>query len=182
MGAGGVTANRLRLQLVENYDGLVRRLTRRLGSSEFAREALHETFVKLDRVGETTEIRSPADYIFRTAINVANDQRRASSARVSAGEIDALLDIADDRPDPAAEAEARSDVKALMAAMERLPSRPRDVFYRIAVAGCSSKEIAESLGVTTRTVESDFRLALLHCADHLGQVLPKRSGGPRRRL
>jgi RNA polymerase sigma-70 factor (ECF subfamily) len=142
---------------------------------------LHETFLKLDRVGQTNEIRSPADYIFRTAINVAHDQRRANNQGVSAAEIDALLDIADDQPDPAAQAEARSDVKALLAAMEQLPSRPREVFYRIAVTGCAGKEVAESLGVTTRTVEADFRLALMHCADHLGHVLGKRSAGPRRR-
>src|ERR1700679_3769978 len=75
---------RLRGQLLENYDDLIRKLTRRLGSSDFAYEALHETFLRLDRVTDVEPVRSPADYIFRTAINIAKDRQKAQSYRVSA--------------------------------------------------------------------------------------------------
>ena len=51
---------------MDNYDGLVKKLARRLGSSEFAYEALHETFLRLDRVTDAVPVRSPADYIFQS--------------------------------------------------------------------------------------------------------------------
>ena len=44
-----------------------------------------------DRVPATTEVHSPADYIFRTAINIAKNRKKAQTYRVSATEIDALI-------------------------------------------------------------------------------------------
>jgi RNA polymerase sigma-70 factor (ECF subfamily) len=176
-------SNRMRLrgQLVENYDGLIRKLTRRLGSSDFAHEALHETFLRLDRVTEVEPVRSPADYIFRTAINIAKDRQKAQNYRVSALEIDALLDICDDGPDPARVAEARSEIEAFKRALAELPLRPRDVLCSIAIEGQRPQEVAERLKVTVRTVETDLKLALAHCADTLNHTLCRRLGGPRPR-
>jgi len=172
---------RLRGQLVENYANLVKKLTRRLGSSDFAYEALHETFLRLDRVAEAVPVRSPTDYIFRIAINIAKDRRKAQNRNVSAAEIDALLDICDDGPDPARVAEARSEIEAFKRALEGLPDRPRDVLRSVAVEGQSAQQVAERIGVSVRTVESDLKLALSHCADRLDYKMIRRLGGPRPR-
>jgi RNA polymerase sigma-70 factor (ECF subfamily) len=172
---------RLRGQLVENYDGLIRKLTRRLGSSDFAHEALHETFLRLDRVTDPEPVRSPSDYIFRTAINIAKDRLKAQNYRISASEIDALLDVCDDGPDPARVAEARSEIEAFKRALAELPPRPREVLCSIALDEQRPHEVATRLKVTVRTVESDLKLALGHCADTLNQKLRRRLGGPRPR-
>jgi RNA polymerase sigma-70 factor, ECF subfamily len=172
---------RLRGQLVENYNGLIRKLTRRLGSSDFAHEALHETFLRLDRVTDVEPVRSPADYIFRTAINIAKDRQKARNYRVSASEIDALLDVCDDGPDPARVAEARSEIEAFKRALAELPPRPREVLCSISIEGQRPQEVAARLRVSTRTVESDLKLALRHCADTLNHTLCRRLGGPRPR-
>nr|WP_249126360.1 RNA polymerase sigma factor [Bradyrhizobium sp. U87765 SZCCT0134] len=172
---------KLRGQLIENYDGLVRKLTRRLGSSDFAYEALHETFVRLDRVTDQVAVRSPADYIFRTAINIAKDRQKAQNYRVSASEIDALLDVSDDCPDPARVVEARSEIDGFKRALEALPSRPREVLRSIAVEGASPQAVATRLQVSLRTVENDLKTALQHCADCLDHPLTRRLGGPRPR-
>jgi RNA polymerase sigma factor (sigma-70 family) len=172
---------RLRGQLVENYDGLIRKLTRRLGSSDFAHEALHETFLRLDRVTDVEPVRSPADYIFRTAINIAKDRQKAQNYRVSATEIDALLDVRDEGPDPAEVAEARSEIEAFKRALAELPPRPREVLCSISIEGQRAQEVAARLQVSLRTVESDLKLALSHCADMLNHTLCRRLGGPRPR-
>ncbi|MCC8964488.1 RNA polymerase sigma factor [Bradyrhizobium sp. Pear76] len=172
---------RLRGQLADNYDGLVKKLTRRLGSSDFAYEALHETFLRLERVTDAVPIRSPADYIFRIAINIARDRQKAQNLRVSATEIDALLDVSDDGPSPARIVEARSDIDAFKRALAGLPERPRDVLYSITIEGRSPQDVATRLGVSVRTVESDLKLALSHCADCLDYTLIRRLGGPRPR-
>ena len=172
---------RLRGQLADNYDGLVKKLTRRLGSSDFAYEALHETFLRLERVTDTVPIRSPADYIFRIAINIAKDRQKAQNLRVSTAEIDALLDVSDEGPSPARIVEARSDIDAFKRALAELPARPRDVLYSVAIEGRSPQDVAARLGVSVRTVESDLKLALSHCADCLDYTLNRRLGGPRPR-
>jgi RNA polymerase sigma-70 factor, ECF subfamily len=172
---------RLRGQLVENYAYLVRKLTRRLGSADFAYEALHEAFLRLERVTDLVEVHSPADYIFRIAINIAKDRRKAQDHRVSAAEIDALFDISDDKPDPARITEARSEIEAFKRALAGLSARPREVLHSIAVEGLPAREVADRLGVSVRTVESDLKLALSHCADSLDYKLIRRLGGPRPR-
>ncbi|WP_213773051.1 sigma-70 family RNA polymerase sigma factor [Bradyrhizobium sp. dw_78] len=172
---------RLRSQLVENYDTLIKKLTRRLGSSDFAHEALHETFLRLDRVTDVVPVRSPADYIFRTAINVAKDRQKAQNYRVSRSEIDTLLDVSDEAPDPARVVEARSEVEAFKRALSELPERPRRVLESILVEGRSAHEVSAQLQVSLRTVENDLRLALGHCSDRLSYTMIRRLGGPRPR-
>jgi RNA polymerase sigma-70 factor, ECF subfamily len=172
---------RLRGQLVENYDGLVRKLTRRLGSSDFAHEALHETFLRLERVTDAIQVRSPIDYIFRIAINIAKDRQKARNVRAGAAEINALLDISDEKPDPERIVEARSEVEAFKRALAQLPERAREVLHSIAVEGQSAEQVAARCGVSVRTVEGDLKLALNHCADCLNYKLVRRLGGPRPR-
>jgi RNA polymerase sigma-70 factor, ECF subfamily len=172
---------RLRGQLVENYEGLVRKLTRRLGSSDFAHEALHETFLRLERVTDAVQVRSPTDYIFRIAINIAKDRQKARNVRASAAEIDALLDVCDEEPDPARIVEARSEIEAFKRALAQLPARAREVLHCIAVEGQSAQQVATRCGVSVRTVEGDLKLALNHCADCLNYKLVRRLGGPRPR-
>jgi RNA polymerase sigma-70 factor (ECF subfamily) len=176
-----IETKRVRLcnHLVESYDQLVRQLTRRLGSSDFAYEALHEAFLRLDRVEDASFVRSPKDYIFRTAVNIAKDNEKAGRRRASVGAVEAILDICDDAPDPARIAEARSEIEALERAMAELPARRREVLRRIAIEGQSAREVAVSLRVTTRTVETDLKQALTHCAGSLSRKFVPRLGGPR---
>ncbi len=168
----------LRRQLVENYGGLIRQLTRRLGSSDVAYEAPHETFLRLDRVTDDVPVQSPADYLFRAAINVAKDRQKAVNYRMAVSELDALLEVSDDGPDPARVIEARSEIEALKRALAQLPERPRRVLCSMSMEGKSAREVAADLQVSIRTVESDLRSALNHCAVCLGNRLVRRLGGP----
>ena len=78
-GEGELSAsNRTILQsvLAADYDHIVRRLARRFGSADFARETLHETFLRLNGISDHAEVRSPRDYLFRAAINIGKNLRR----------------------------------------------------------------------------------------------------------
>jgi len=173
---------KLRRQLVENYDSLIKHLTRRLGSSDFAYEALHETFVRLDGVPETTEVRSPADYVFRTAVNIAKNRKKAQNYRLSPSEVEALIDVTDEAPDPARAAEARSDLQAFERALLQLPERSRRVLRLMSLEGKTAQETAEILQVSVRTVAADYQQGLQHCANSLHRPLLARLGGPRPRV
>ncbi len=166
----------LRDALSDDYEGLATRLARCLGSSDLAREALHETFLRVDRVSEAVSVRSPADYLFRTAINVAKDRRRSDAHLLSAAEIDAITDFQDDSPDPSAIAGARLELKALDRALTELPARRRDVFIAAHIEQVSHDEIAARFGINVRTVEFDLQHAMEHLSLRLGRTVVRRFG------
>lgn len=162
----------LRSLLLNEYVELDRRLTRRLGSPDLASEALNETYLRLQGMREVGEVRSPKAYLFRIALNIANDHRRAAKRRLTVDEVDSLLEIPDDRPDAARVIEDRSEVNLLRRAIAELPERRRRVLMLSRIEGIPNRDIAALLGVTVRTVETDLKQAVEHCAERLRR--PKR--------
>ncbi len=171
---------RLRDLLAANYDYFFRRLAIRLRSRDAAIEALHETFLRLDGVNDCT-VQSPKTYIFQAAVNIAKNRRKSETYRVSASEFDAFLDVPDDLPDQARIVEARSEIDALKHALAELPPRRREILNAVSIEGLSLQEVALQLRVSLRTVESDLKHALDHCAARLDHKLIRRTGGPRPR-
>ncbi|WP_315705563.1 MULTISPECIES: RNA polymerase sigma factor [unclassified Bradyrhizobium] len=166
----------LREALAADYEGLTRRLARRLGSADFAREALHETFLRVDRVSDAVEVRSPLDYLFQTALNVARDRRRGDQQLLSAAEIETIVDLADEAPDPAAAAESRIEMQEFEKALAELPTRRRDVFIAAHVHQLPHREIADRLGINVRTVDFDLQYAMEHLGQRLGRKVLRRFG------
>src|SRR5580700_3340689 len=162
----------LRDLLLADFSGLDRRLTRRLGSADFASDVLQETFLRLEGMNEIGTLRSPKAYLFRIALNIANDRRRAESRRLTVDEVDCLLDIPDDRPDAARVIEDRSEVNLLKRAIAELPERRRRVLILSRINDMPHREIAKHLGVTVRTVEMDLKQAVEHCAERLQRRIP----------
>lgn len=166
----------LREALSSDYEGLTTRLARCLGSSDLAREALHETFLKVERVPDAASVHSPADYLFRTAINVAKDRRRSQARLLSASEIAAITDIPDETPDPSIVVDARLELKALERALAELPARRRDVFIAAHVEQLPHDQIARRFGINVRTVEFDLQHAIEHLSRRLGRPVIRRYG------
>lgn len=106
----------LREFLTERYDELKLQLTRRLGSPDWAEEALHETYLRLDGTETLGRVNNPGAYLFRAAIHNALNRRRAEIRRLSAVDIETLLHIADDAPGAQRIVEGRSDLALLRAA------------------------------------------------------------------
>jgi RNA polymerase sigma-70 factor, ECF subfamily len=166
----------LRQTLAADYEGLAKRLTRCLGSADYAREALHETFLRVDRVSEDVEVRSPLDYLFRTAINVAKDRRRSESRLLNAADIAAIMDIPDDSPDPSRVFESRVEMEKMQHALAELPDRRRAVFVAAHVEHLPHREIAKRFGINVRTVEFDLQYAMEHLGRRLGRSVIRRFG------
>jgi RNA polymerase sigma factor (sigma-70 family) len=162
----------LRNLLLADYGGLDRQLTRRLGSADFASDVLQETYLRLEGMNDIGPVRSPKAYLFRIAFNIAHDRRRAESLRLTVDEADCLLDIPDDRPDAARVIEDRSEVDLLRRAIAELPERRRRVLLLSRIEGMPHREIAKRFGVTVRTVETDLKQAVEHCAQRLQRRIP----------
>jgi RNA polymerase sigma-70 factor (ECF subfamily) len=156
----------LRQRLIQGYDELKLRLTRRLGSAELAGEALQDTWLRLARMQAVGAVRSPGNYLFRIALNVARDRRAAEDRHLSATEIDGLLELADDAPDPARTAEARASLRELEAVMAELPPRQREILLAARLDGLPRREIANRLGISLRLVEKELQRAQEYCLAH----------------
>ena len=165
----------LRRLLLDGYESLKSRLTRRLGSAELASESLQDTFLRLECAGEIGPVGSPNDYLFRVALNIAVDRQRAQSRRLTFTGLEALLDVADGAPDPSRVTEARFEIEALVRALDELPFRCREVFLAAWVDNVSRRKIAERFGVSVRQIKVDLRRAREHCALRLDRDVTKRS-------
>lgn len=157
----------LRDLLLADYIDLDKRLRRRLGCADLASEVLQETYVRLQGMNEIGPLRSPKAYLFRIALNIASDRRRAENRRLTIAEVDSLLDIPDDRPDAARIVEDRSEINLLRRAIAELPERRRRILILSRIDGMSNRDIARQLGVTVRTIETDLKQAIEHCTERL---------------
>lgn len=157
----------LRHLLLADYQGLDRQLARRFGCADFASDVLQETYLRLEGMSEVGPVRSPKAYLFRIAVNIANDRRRAENRRLTVDEADSLLEIPDDGPDASRVVEDRSELSLLRRAIAELPERRRRILLLSRVEGVPHRDIAQSLGVTVRTVETDLKQAVEHCAHRL---------------
>lgn len=154
--------------LVEHYEALTLYLSRRLGSASSANDVVHDTYLRLQRLGTVPALDNPRAYLFRIADNIALDRLRADGRRNRWQVADAGADEhASDAPS-AEQAIEQKQRKALLAqAIEELPPRCREVFLLHKIDGLSHSEIARQLGISKSMVEKHVMKALAHCRDRL---------------
>jgi RNA polymerase sigma-70 factor (ECF subfamily) len=154
----------IRRLFVDRYDDLKARLTQRLGSADLAGDAMQDTWLRLSRTESIGAVQSPRSYLFRIALNVAEDRRRMERRqRVSAIEIESLLELPDHAPTPEQTMLARSDLEAFEAIVNELPERRRVIFLAARVGNVPRQEIADRLSISRQLVAKELRLALEHC-------------------
>lgn len=160
----------LRDLLITHYASLSQRLTRRLGSSENAKQALQNTYLRLQREPDIGPVRSPKDYLLRLALSIAADQRRGQRHKLTADAVDALLDVED-----AAPARTAAELGALARAMRELPARRRAIFEAALIEKLSRGDLAKRFGVNIDTVDLEVQAALEAGARYLRHVTGKDS-------
>jgi RNA polymerase sigma factor (sigma-70 family) len=107
-------------------------------------------------------------FVFSTARNLIIDRvRREQVVPIEAvADLDALT-IAMDSPGAERTAMARDELRRLMAALDRLPPRCREVFMLGKVEGLGGREIAARLGVTESTISKQLAIGIRALADIL---------------
>lgn len=127
-------------------------------------------------MADVNGVQNPLGYLFRMALNVAADQRKAQSRLLYYTEIEELMQSTDDALDPASAAVALREVEQLQRALYKLPSRRRAILLASRVEGVPHRDIAARFGVSTRTVEKELKVALLYCGDWLDREVMQRFG------
>ena len=168
--------NALQSLFVERYAQFRRHLRLRLGCDDLAGDALHETYLRVEKMNADVAVKYPSAYLFRIALNVAEDQRRGNARLLGSAEIDELYDLADELADPARTVEGRDQIDALEAALAELSWRCRSIVIAARVEEMPHAEIARRFNVSPRTVEKELRAGLEHCCQRLGREFVQRFG------
>jgi len=166
----------LRTLFLARYDQFRRHLHKRLGSEDLANDALHETYLRMEGMNVRAAIRFPSAYLFRIALNVAEDQRKSNARLLSVPDVEALYEMADEMADPARTAEARGELEALERALAELSRRRRAIVVAARIDEIPHREIARRFGLSERTVEKELRAGLEHCCERLGRDFIQRFG------
>lgn len=152
-------------------EAIERFLAARLGNREEAEDVLQELFLKLKRLELTGEVRDPAAYLFRAALNLARDHRRERQ-RARTREADWVDSSSPGRVEaPVAEAAfaARQRLEAIRRALDELSPQCRRVFLLHKFEGLSHEEVAQRAGISRSTVEKHMHTALRHLIARLGR-------------
>ncbi len=143
----------------ESRQALHRYIRRFVGSNETAKEIVQEAFLRTYRERETvTTLRA---FLFSTARNLAaNEYRHRRTV-----EKDQMGEIADSRVKSereSLESELLRDERnrLIQEAIDRLPPQCRAAFTLRVFHECSYKEVADRLGISTKTVEKHIARGL----------------------
>lgn len=145
----------------------LRRFLRRFGRGVSADDIVQDTFEQLCAT-RSENIASPRAYLFRTARNLAlNERKRARLIQVDLVGDAAELTVPDGFGDPEQQVLAGDLLVRLYEALALLPEHKRQALVLFKLEGYSYKEIGKRLGVSPRTVERYVADALAHCQKKL---------------
>lgn len=131
-------------------------LRARVRSDDEVDDLVQEAYAKLASLSAVDHIARPRNYFFQTVQNLLTDYiRRERIVR-----IEAVADIAefgthDDEPSPERIVGGRREYATVMALIDALPERCRQIFTLRKIEGLSQREIALRIGVSENVVEND---------------------------
>ncbi len=161
----------MRRLFTDGYDDVKKRLVQRLGSADLAGEAMHEAWIRLASIEVTGAIQQPEHYLFRTALNAANDRYRREKRHGRTVELDKALDVADERPTAEEELIARAEIRAFEAIVAELPPQRRAIFLAARVGNVPHEVIAKQMRISRRTVARELLRAHAHCLSRCKELM-----------
>ncbi|MEJ8291354.1 RNA polymerase sigma factor [Delftia tsuruhatensis] len=149
---------------------LVRLLQGRLGNRAQAEDTAQQVFAQMAASGRLPEEGKEQAYLSRAASNLAVDQWRRLGAEQAidlmpaedcGDELQALP--ADDRHDPARQAQNRQYLARLDDALGELPERQREAFTLHIMEGFTQEEVAQRMDISLRMVSRHVSRAYAYC-------------------
>lgn len=153
--------------LTREYHGILIRYFRRRGiDANDTMDLVQEVFERLSRPQVLARVDHVEGYLFRTAANVATEHFRRHRVRLAypLGDHKEAMHCAEEfAPDRLAE--ARQELTLIVAALNELPERMRNIFILARLENLPRAEIAARLGISKRLVEQQITLATACLAD-----------------
>jgi RNA polymerase sigma-70 factor (ECF subfamily) len=146
----------------KSWLAMLRAVRRAVRGSDAAEDLLHSAFVRLSEYKDRDAVENPSAFVVRTAANLAVDERRRARVRrenpIDVGE---MLEISDGQPLHTEVLAARERLEKVMAALESLGPRTREIFLLHRLDGLKYREIAARLDITVSAVEKHIAKASL---------------------
>jgi len=153
-GSSGMAAS-----LLDHYDEVQDRIRHRCGCPELAADVMQDAFLRLLRAPPVADpIQRPAAFLQRVAGRLLCNRIRAERSRGRQDAFPEQLPCA--APDPQRLLEQREALRLLLATVDALPPRCRQVFLRSRVDRLGYTAIARDLGIAPSTVEKHMIKAL----------------------
>ena len=153
--------------LTRRYRGVLVRYFRRRGiDANDAADLVQEVFVRLSRENVLARVQHIEGYLFGAAANVATDYFRRRKVRLAypvEDHTEAMHRSEEFSPDRLAE--GRQELELIVAALNELPERMRNIFILARLENMQRAEIAARLGISKRLVEQQIALATACLAD-----------------
>lgn len=139
---------------------LLRYFARRGIATQDAHDLVQDVFARLSRAHALDNVASAEGYLFAIAANIALDffrHRKVRSAHPAAGFVDRIQRTEEFSPERLLE--GRQELACVVAALNEMPERMRNIFILARLENLPRAEIAERLGVSKRLVEQQITLA-----------------------
>lgn len=153
-------------ELARHYaEPLKRYFLRRVRNRSDVPDLVQEVLLRLSRTGNLSSIDKPENYLFTTAANALRDQARRDQARHRDAHVAFDLGKHDGTDfSPERIYVGREAMAVLQEALRALPERTRDVFILRIFEEQKTSIVAESMRLSTRSVEMHYAKALAHVA------------------
>jgi RNA polymerase sigma-70 factor (ECF subfamily) len=153
------------------YDGLLRYVEQRIGNAADAADIVQETYVHVRATEREAVIANPRAFVYRVASNLSIDYLRRRAYRDQFVAADESMDeVASSDPSLERQLAGRERLDALVAAVNELPGRCREVFILRKLHHLDLNEIEKRLQISQQMIRRHLRKALLHCAARLGEL------------
>ena len=149
------------LQTRQGWGAVLRTVRRVLHGTNDAEDLLHSAFIRLAEYPHRETVANPAAFLVRTAANLAVDEHRRRRRREIPSAEPELMEVADDQPMHTESLAARERLENVMAGLESLGARTREIFLMHRISGLKHRDIAAHLGITVSAVEKHVAKASL---------------------
>ena len=150
---------------------LLRYFVRRGIVAHEAQDLVQDVFARLARHDALDNVGSAEGYLFATAANVALDffrYRKVRSDYPVAGFVEDIQRTQDFTPERVLE--GRQELACIVAALNEMPERMRNIFILARLENLPRAEIAHRLGISKRLVEQQLTLATACLSDRRRRI------------
>ncbi len=163
-------------EVLAHEAALVRYLRRVWSARDEIQDLRQETYIRVYEAARKSRPASAKPFLFATARNLMADRvRRGRVVSIEAvGDVDAL-NVMVNEISPERHLSAWQELKRVTHALNRLPPKCREVVWLRKVDQLSTREVAEHLGLSLRTVEGQILKGMRVLAD---SILGRSVGAP----
>lgn len=156
---------------LSHRDALIRTIFGIVGCPQTAEDLAHESYLKMLHALESQEIHYPRPFLYQIAKNLALDHLRKERIRQRGGDAKpgdtddelALLDnLPANTPTPEQQVADQQEVTLMLAALEQLSERRRQILVLHKFHHWTYERIAEHYGISRSAVEKHVHAALAH--------------------